>query len=81
MFFISLFGFANLFAEIRIFIRIFNDCEVRIENCLEGKCLVSRGLPSDAKKLSRVMEFSIHSKQPLWILFPAYASFDKCIQA
>ena len=46
-----------------------------------GNCSVSRGLPSDAEQLSRVTEFSIHSEQPLWIIFLAYSSFDNCIQA
>ena len=53
--------------------RIFNDCEVRIENS------ASRGLPSDAEQLPRVTKFSIRTEQPLWILFLAYSSFDNRI--
>ena len=30
-------------------------------------------MPGDAEQLSRVMEFSICTKQPLWILFLAYS--------
>ena len=42
----------------------------------EGKCSASRGLPSDAEQLSRVMEFSFRTEQPLSILFLAYSFFD-----
>ena len=47
----------------------------------EGNCSTSQSLPSDAEQLSRVMEFSICTSQPLWILFLTYCSFDNCIQA
>ena len=46
-----------------------------------GNCSASRALQSDAEQLSWVTEFSICTKQPLWILFLAYSSFDDCIQA
>ena len=50
-------------------IRIFNDCEVWIEN----------SVTSDAEQLSRVTEFSVRTEQPLLILFLAYSFFDNCI--
>ena len=49
-------------------IRIFNGCEVWIENSV---------MRVTAEQLSRVTEFSIRTKQPLWILFLVYFSFDK----
>ena len=47
----------------------------------EGNCSASWGWPSDAEQLSRVAEFSIRTKQLLWILFLAYCSFDNYINA
>ena len=42
-----------------------------------GYCLTSQGLPSDAKQqLIRVMEFSIRTEQPLWIIFLANVYYD-----
>ena len=45
-------------------IRIFNGCDVRIENSImKTNCLASQGLPSDSKQLSRVTELSICTVQ------------------
>ena len=65
-------------------IRIFNGCEVRIENSVtrvtvrhHDACLTL----FDAEQLSRVTKFSICTSQPLQIHFLAYFSFDNCIYA
>ena len=50
------------------FIRIFNDCEVLIENSVTRVTLLHH-------ELSRLTEFSIRTEKPLWILFLAYSSF------
>ena len=47
----------------------------------EGDCLASWSLLSDAEQLSKVTEFSIRTKQSLWILFLAYFSFDNSFTA
>ena len=55
-------------------ITIFTGCEVRIENSVTRitvRC--------DAEQLSRVTEFSVHTEQPLLILFLTYSSLDDCI--
>ena len=47
-------------------IKTFNGCEVQIENYVtRDNCSASLGKPHDTEQLSRVMEFSIHTKQPV----------------
>ena len=48
-------------------IRIFNGCEVLIENSVTRVTV------------TRMTEFSICTEEPLWTLFLAYSSFDNCI--
>ena len=54
-------------------IRIFNGCEVLIENS------VTRVTAERCRAVTRVTEFSFCTEEPLWILFLAYSSFDNCI--
>ena len=49
-------------------IRILNGCSV------QNEISITRVTVWDADQLSRVMEFSICSEQPLWILFLGYFS-------
>ena len=61
---------------------ISNGCEVRTENSVfRDNCSASFGKRCDAEQLSRVMEFSICTEQPLWILFLAYSTLENCIKA
>ena len=56
-------------------IRIFNGCEVQIENSVTRVTVRHHGawqvMPNSYHKWQ---DFSIRTKQPLWILFLAYSS-------
>ena len=53
-------------------IRIFNGCEVRIENSVTRTTVRHY-------EAHRVTESSIRTEKPLLIIFLAYSSFDDCI--
>ena len=56
-------------------IRIFNGCEVWIENFVTR---VTK--PRDAEQLSRVTEFLICTEQSIWFFFFANSFFNDCIE-
>ena len=64
------------FALMYDIIRIFNGCEVLIENSVTRVAVWHH---EACRTVTRVTEFSICTEEPLWILFLAYSSFDNCI--
>ena len=55
--------------------RMFNGCEVRIENSVTRVTVRLH----EACRVMRMTEFSLSTEQQLQILFLAYSSFDNCI--
>ena len=71
--------FCFFYASICNNIRIFNGCEVLIENSVTRVTVRHPEACRVVPNSYRMTEFSVCTEEPLWILFLAYSSFDNCI--